>query len=183
MNDAVANLQQIYYDALGKNGALGFMIVLCVIEFLIGLSLVCSPRLEISSFLTIADRGRISPSMGFLSRRRSSLLYILPPCEQTHPVPASPRHLWACVGLSDPRPVVSYQRRGDKRPLLAVRRKQLPILGHADLLPSSLGPRPFPSGRVLHWSVQQAHRIHSGWLAGFWSCVVHVSDHGAESKS
>lgn len=34
---------QIYHDALGKNGALGFMIVLCVIEFLIGLSLVCDP--------------------------------------------------------------------------------------------------------------------------------------------
>lgn len=33
-------MAQIYYDALGKNGALGFMIVLCLIQFLIGLSLV-----------------------------------------------------------------------------------------------------------------------------------------------
>lgn len=31
---------QIYYDALGKNGALGFMIVLCIVQYLIGLSLV-----------------------------------------------------------------------------------------------------------------------------------------------
>ncbi|KAJ6111451.1 hypothetical protein N7523_007512 [Penicillium sp. IBT 18751x] len=33
-------MAQIYYDALGKNGALGFMIVLCIIQFLIGLSLI-----------------------------------------------------------------------------------------------------------------------------------------------
>lgn len=47
----MANIPQIYYDALGKNGALGFMIVLCVIEFLIGLSLVRSSiRLKPSLF-------------------------------------------------------------------------------------------------------------------------------------
>jgi amino acid transporter len=31
---------QIYYDALGKDGALAFMIVLCIVQYLIGLSLV-----------------------------------------------------------------------------------------------------------------------------------------------
>jgi len=34
-------MAQIYYDALGKKGALGFMSVLIVAQFLIGLSLVC----------------------------------------------------------------------------------------------------------------------------------------------
>lgn len=33
---------QIYYDALGKDGALAFMIVLCIVQYLIGLSLVSS---------------------------------------------------------------------------------------------------------------------------------------------
>ena len=33
-------MAQIYYDALGRNGALGFMVVICVIQFLMGLSLV-----------------------------------------------------------------------------------------------------------------------------------------------
>lgn len=36
-------MAQVYYDALGKKGALGFMGVLIVIQFLIGLSLVCPP--------------------------------------------------------------------------------------------------------------------------------------------
>lgn len=34
---------QIYYDSLGKGGALGFMIVLCIVQYLIGLSLVSRP--------------------------------------------------------------------------------------------------------------------------------------------
>lgn len=46
------NLFQIYYDALGKNGALGFMIVLCIIQFLIGLSLVFLPGQSTTSLLT-----------------------------------------------------------------------------------------------------------------------------------
>ncbi|KAL3448386.1 hypothetical protein BJX65DRAFT_295243 [Aspergillus insuetus] len=36
-------MAQIYYDALGKSGALGFMAVLILIQFLIGLSLVRTP--------------------------------------------------------------------------------------------------------------------------------------------
>lgn len=39
--------RQIYFDALGKKGALGFMGVLIVIQFLIGLSLVRVPLLQI----------------------------------------------------------------------------------------------------------------------------------------
>ncbi|KAJ5594659.1 uncharacterized protein N7459_000867 [Penicillium hispanicum] len=43
-------MAQIYYDALGKNGALGFMIVLCVIQFLIGLSLIVAASRQAWAF-------------------------------------------------------------------------------------------------------------------------------------
>lgn len=39
--------RQIYFDALGKKGALGFMGVLIVIQFLIGLSLVLLPSPDV----------------------------------------------------------------------------------------------------------------------------------------
>ncbi|KAJ5101344.1 hypothetical protein NUU61_003566 [Penicillium alfredii] len=43
-------MAQIYYDALGKKGALGFMGVLCVIEFLIGLSLIVAASRQAWAF-------------------------------------------------------------------------------------------------------------------------------------
>lgn len=42
-------MAQIYFDALGKKGALGFTAILIVIQFLIGLSLVCFSTLFISA--------------------------------------------------------------------------------------------------------------------------------------
>ncbi len=36
-------MAQIYEDALGKNGALGFMSLLLICQFLMGLSIVCPP--------------------------------------------------------------------------------------------------------------------------------------------
>ncbi|KAJ5691899.1 hypothetical protein N7462_001322 [Penicillium macrosclerotiorum] len=43
-------MAQIYYDALGKNGALGFMIVLCIVQFLIGLSLIVAASRQAWAF-------------------------------------------------------------------------------------------------------------------------------------
>ncbi|KAJ5116847.1 hypothetical protein N7456_001195 [Penicillium angulare] len=43
-------MAQIYYDALGKNGALGFMIVLCIIQYLIGLSLLVAASRQAWAF-------------------------------------------------------------------------------------------------------------------------------------
>lgn len=43
-------MAQIYYDALGKDGALGFMIVLCLIQFLIGLSLIVAASRQAWAF-------------------------------------------------------------------------------------------------------------------------------------
>ncbi|KAJ5695138.1 hypothetical protein N7536_005550 [Penicillium majusculum] len=43
-------MAQIYYDALGRDGALGFMAVLCVIQFLIGLSLIVAASRQAWAF-------------------------------------------------------------------------------------------------------------------------------------
>ncbi|KAJ5433469.1 uncharacterized protein N7458_012625 [Penicillium daleae] len=43
-------MAQIYYDALGKNGALGFMIVLCIVQYLIGLSLLVAASRQAWAF-------------------------------------------------------------------------------------------------------------------------------------
>ncbi|GAT25227.1 GABA permease [Aspergillus luchuensis] len=43
-------MAQIYYDALGKKGALGFMAVLIVIQFLIGLSLITAASRQAWAF-------------------------------------------------------------------------------------------------------------------------------------
>ncbi|KAJ5798499.1 uncharacterized protein N7503_007795 [Penicillium pulvis] len=43
-------MAQIYYDALGKEGALGFMIVLCIIQYLIGLSLIVAASRQAWAF-------------------------------------------------------------------------------------------------------------------------------------
>ncbi|KAJ5216735.1 uncharacterized protein N7469_011600 [Penicillium citrinum] len=43
-------MAQIYYDALGKDGALGFMIVLCFIQYLIGLSLIVAASRQAWAF-------------------------------------------------------------------------------------------------------------------------------------
>ncbi|KAJ5701149.1 hypothetical protein N7488_008697 [Penicillium malachiteum] len=43
-------MAQIYYDALGKQGALGFMIVLCIIQYLIGLSLIVAASRQAWAF-------------------------------------------------------------------------------------------------------------------------------------
>ncbi|KAJ5715463.1 uncharacterized protein N7483_012644 [Penicillium malachiteum] len=43
-------MAQIYYDALGKHGALGFMIVLCIIQYLIGLSLIVAASRQAWAF-------------------------------------------------------------------------------------------------------------------------------------
>ena len=34
-------MAQIYYDSLGKSGALGFMSVVAIVQFFMGLSIVC----------------------------------------------------------------------------------------------------------------------------------------------
>ncbi|KAL4932406.1 putative GABA permease (Uga4) [Aspergillus undulatus] len=43
-------MAQIYYDALGKHGALGFMAVLILIQFLIGLSLIVAASRQVFAF-------------------------------------------------------------------------------------------------------------------------------------
>lgn len=43
-------MAQIYYDAFGRDGALGFMAVLCVIQFLIGLSLIVAASRQAWAF-------------------------------------------------------------------------------------------------------------------------------------
>ncbi|KAJ5219630.1 hypothetical protein N7468_008834, partial [Penicillium chermesinum] len=43
-------MAQVYYDALGRNGALGFMIVLCVIQYLIGQSLIVAASRQAWAF-------------------------------------------------------------------------------------------------------------------------------------
>ncbi|KOS39891.1 hypothetical protein ACN38_g9250 [Penicillium nordicum] len=43
-------MAQIYYDALGRDGALGFMAVLCIIQFLIGLSLIVAASRQAWAF-------------------------------------------------------------------------------------------------------------------------------------
>ncbi|OQE18637.1 hypothetical protein PENSTE_c017G03030 [Penicillium steckii] len=43
-------MAQIYYDALGKDGALGFMIVLCFIQYIIGLSLIVAASRQAWAF-------------------------------------------------------------------------------------------------------------------------------------
>ncbi|KAL4912748.1 amino acid/polyamine transporter I [Aspergillus aurantiobrunneus] len=43
-------MAQIYYDALGKHGALGFMAVLILIQFLIGLSLIIAASRQVFAF-------------------------------------------------------------------------------------------------------------------------------------
>ncbi|KAJ5726882.1 hypothetical protein N7493_005909 [Penicillium malachiteum] len=43
-------MAQIYYDALGKQGSLGFMIVLCIIQYLIGLSLIVAASRQAWAF-------------------------------------------------------------------------------------------------------------------------------------
>ncbi|KAJ5885413.1 hypothetical protein N7495_009923 [Penicillium taxi] len=43
-------MAQIYYDALGSNGALGFMIVLCIAQYLIGLSLIVAASRQAWAF-------------------------------------------------------------------------------------------------------------------------------------
>ncbi|OQE17123.1 hypothetical protein PENFLA_c025G03576 [Penicillium flavigenum] len=43
-------MAQIYYDALGKHGALAFMVVLCVVQFLIGLSLIVAASRQAWAF-------------------------------------------------------------------------------------------------------------------------------------
>ncbi|KAL4787106.1 hypothetical protein BJX76DRAFT_345781 [Aspergillus varians] len=43
-------MAQIYYDALGKSGALGFMAVLILIQFLIGLSLIIAASRQVFAF-------------------------------------------------------------------------------------------------------------------------------------
>ncbi|KAJ5771713.1 hypothetical protein N7520_002242 [Penicillium odoratum] len=43
-------MAQIYYDAVGKHGALGFMIVLCIIQYLIGLSLIVAASRQAWAF-------------------------------------------------------------------------------------------------------------------------------------
>ncbi|GLI81630.1 GABA-specific high-affinity permease [Penicillium ochrochloron] len=45
-----ANSLQIYYDAIGKDGALGFMIVLCIVQYLIGLSLLVATSRQAWAF-------------------------------------------------------------------------------------------------------------------------------------
>ena len=37
---AALRRMQIYYDALGKSGALGFMVLMFVVQFLMGLSII-----------------------------------------------------------------------------------------------------------------------------------------------
>ncbi|KAJ5949869.1 hypothetical protein N7454_001453 [Penicillium verhagenii] len=43
-------MAQIYYDAIGKQGALGFMIVMCIIQYLIGLSLIVAASRQAWAF-------------------------------------------------------------------------------------------------------------------------------------
>ncbi|KAJ5835265.1 Amino acid/polyamine transporter I [Penicillium robsamsonii] len=43
-------MAQIYYDALGRDGALAFMAVLCVVQFLIGLSLIVAASRQAWAF-------------------------------------------------------------------------------------------------------------------------------------
>ncbi|KAJ5886097.1 uncharacterized protein N7473_008771 [Penicillium subrubescens] len=43
-------MAQIYYDALGKDGALAFMIVLCIVQYLIGLSLLVATSRQAWAF-------------------------------------------------------------------------------------------------------------------------------------
>ncbi|KAL4804035.1 amino acid/polyamine transporter I [Aspergillus unguis] len=43
-------MAQIYYDALGKDGALGFMAVLILIQFLIGMSLIIAASRQVFAF-------------------------------------------------------------------------------------------------------------------------------------
>ena len=59
-------MAQIYYDSLGKPGALGFMAVVAIVQFFMGLSIVSSPSLmtanEGANICVIACR-RLSPDL------------------------------------------------------------------------------------------------------------------------
>lgn len=146
---------QIYFDALGKKGALGFMGVLIVIQFLIGLSLVLYFRRpsSIPQLTAYLDCSSLPPGMGLLARRRPPLLRLLPPRQQTHPLPAGARDRRAGRRVHRVRAAVPDQLGRGERAVLAVRRQQLRRLGHAHPLPADLGQDALHAGRVLHGAV------------------------------
>ena len=166
------------------------MIVLCIIQFLIGLSLVrpISVDCRIDFITTRAktnkpDRRRFPSSMGLLPRRRPPLLDILPPRQQAHPIPARPHGLRPRRRMSNPRPTMLDQQCRSQRTLLPLCCEQLPIMGHPDFLPHSLGSRPVCTRRILYRPAKQANRLHRRRLPCLRRRIVYVSNYGARSSS
>lgn len=142
-------MAQIYYDALGKQGALGFMAVLIFIQFLIGLSLV-RPLLLQEYTHQQPDRRRFATSLGLLPRRRPPILLVLPTHLNTHPLPTRARHLRSHRRRPYLRPSLPHRPSRSLRPFLPLRSEQLRRMGHADSLLSHLGQGQVSSGGVLH---------------------------------
>ncbi len=101
------------------------MIVLCIVQYLIGLSLVCRDS-QLSKKDRRADnlaRRCIAPSMGFLSRRRIPLLQLLPPRQHQDPIPARSHDLRTSCDLPHLRSAVPNQQRRYECLVLALRRQ------------------------------------------------------------
>jgi amino acid transporter len=77
-------MAQIYYDALGKNGALGLMSLLFIVQFLMGLSILVAASRQAWAF----SRDGALPFSGFFRPISKKFGYI--------PL----RTIWGCVGLA-----------------------------------------------------------------------------------
>ena len=78
-------MAQIYYDALGKNGALGFMSLLMFTQFLMGISIVVASSRQTWAFC----RDGALPFSAFFRKITVKVGYSLPF-----------RAIWGCVGLA-----------------------------------------------------------------------------------
>ena len=176
-------MAQIYYDALGKKGALALMTMLFVTQFFMGLSITVAASRQTWAF----SRDGALPFSRYIRIINQRLGYI--------PLNA----VWFCVllavllglltliGPAAASAVFSLAVAGNN---LAVRHlSYLPLshtfgpsdmyicspVGHTHPRPCSLGPGKVQAGTFLHRPLQRAHRLDRNRLPGLWRSTVHVS--------
>ena len=129
-------------------------------------------------------RGRISAILGLFSRRRPSLLKILPPDLRAVRVHPAPHHLGLRAAGRDPGTAGTDRPRGRPGALLPRSSGQQSGLGHPDLRARRLGPEEVQAGPVLHGRpLLYPHCLGGHHLSGFRYHTIHVPSRGTRPNS
>lgn len=181
-------MAQIYFDCLGKNGALGMMSLLMIVQFLMGVSiLVAASRqswafsrdgaLPFSSFFRV-----ISVKMGYIPVRTTigcafaaavlGLLCLI--------APAAAAALFSLAVVSSfPLAIISFLHVLMKDS--ASGRQQFSV-GSPHLRATDLGRAKIQAWTILHRTSEQAARVGGDRVPDFWDLPLHVPGWGAGSN-